>query len=68
MQHAVARTAYLRHKSTRKFNPSVEELLCVLDTCGWKCARVGRHYGVIDNAIKNRCKVLDIVRPRNSSG
>lgn len=57
-----------RHISTRKFDPSVDELARVLDECGWKYARAGRHYGVSDNAVKKRCKVLNLVRPRNSSG
>jgi len=44
----------------RKFNPTKQELENILKTYNWNFCAVGRHYKVSDNAIRKRCKKLNI--------
>jgi Zn finger protein HypA/HybF involved in hydrogenase expression len=46
--------------STRKFDPTIEELKDVLHRLDYNMCAVGKHYGVSDNAIRKRCRKLEI--------
>lgn len=46
--------------SKRKFNPTKEELENKLKEFNWSWTKVGNYYGVSDNSIKKRCRVLGI--------
>ncbi len=44
----------------RKFNPTVEELTQCITKLDHNMCAVGRYYNVSDNAVKKRCKILNI--------
>lgn len=44
----------------KKFDPTVEELENVLKENNYNMSAVGRHYNVSDNAVRKRCKTLNI--------
>jgi len=45
---------------SRKFNPSKEELISVLEKYNYNMVAVGKHYDVKDNSIRKRCRLLGI--------
>ena len=45
---------------TRKFNPSKEHLSKTIVNFNYNICAVGRHFGVSDNAIRKRCRLLKI--------
>lgn len=47
----------------RKFNPCLEELRNKMEELNWNYCAVGRYYNVSDNAIRKRCKKLNIFKP-----
>lgn len=51
----------LHSKTTRKFHVSVEELTELVEN--FPMTKVGEMFGVSDNAIRERCKVLGITLP-----
>ena len=51
---------YAASKLPKKFNPSKEELVVIIKGNNGNMCAVGRHYNVSDNAIRKRCKKLNI--------
>lgn len=50
----------LKNAKRRKFDPSVDDLKKVLTDNDYNMSAVGRYYGVSDNAVRKRCKSLNI--------
>jgi hypothetical protein len=55
----------LRSKNTRKFHVSAEELTELIEKL--PMTKVGEMFGVSDNAIRKRCKVLGIALPNRKT-
>lgn len=57
--HKCANSLSNKHQK-KKFNPTIEELENVLKENNYNMSAVGRHYNVSDNAVRKRCKKLNI--------
>ena len=55
-------------QSSRKFNPTKEELYDVLVQNQWNLSETGRFYNVSDNSIKKRCKLFNLTKLSGSKG
>lgn len=53
-------TSKRNYHDKKKFNPSSEELIIAIKNNQFNICAVGRHYGVSDNAIRKRCRSLNI--------
>lgn len=47
-------------KNSRKFDPSKKELIKTIKELNGNMVQIGKHYNVSDNAIRKRCKKMEI--------
>ena len=60
MCNACRKTELSTRKTIRKFDPSKEELIKVVKELNGNMVQIGKYYNVSDNAIRKRCRKLNI--------